>query len=100
MFYNFDNVPNIHNAVIPGIDDEQLEGSGFQFQEIEEAVIEVYKVNDIKASSWVELPPKYKNTQSIINIKNEDQMCFLVYFWPIFTRLRNLKIEHQIIQCI
>ena len=69
------------------IDDEQLEGSGFQFQEIEEIILEIYNVNDIQASSYIELPPKYKKNQSIINIKNIDQFCFLwcilAYLFPI-----------------
>ena len=40
-------------------------------------MLEIYNVNDIKASSWVELPEKYKNIKSIINIINDDQFCFL-----------------------
>ena len=54
------------------------------FQEIEEVILEIYKVNDIQASSYIELPPKYKNSQSIINIKNNDQFCFL---WCILAYL-------------
>ena len=59
----------IHNKLMQKLDDLQLEGSGFRFQEMEEVTLEIYKVNDIKASSWVELPPKYKNNKLIINIK-------------------------------
>ena len=65
-----------HNTLLQKLDDEQLEGSGFQFQEIEEVILEIYKVNDIQASSYIELPPKYKNNKSIINIKNNDQYFF------------------------
>ena len=76
-----------HNTLMQKIDDEQLEGSGFQFQEIEEIILEIYKVNDIQASSYIELPPKYKKNQSIINIKNNDQFCFLwcilAYLFPV-----------------
>ena len=86
MFYNFDKI-NIHETLIEKLDDEELEGSGFQFQYIEEAVIDIYKISDIKASSWVELPPNYKNSKSIINIKNEDNLCFLwcilAYLFPV-----------------
>ena len=50
-------------------------------------ILEIHKVNDIKASSWVELSPKYNNSQSIINIKNNDQFCFLwcilAYLYPV-----------------
>ena len=66
-----------HNTLMQKLDDEQLEGSGFQFQEIEEVILEIYKVNDIQASSYIELPEKYKNNKSNINIKNDDQFCFL-----------------------
>ena len=51
------------------LDDEQLEGSGFVLNRIVNVILERYKVNDIKASSWVELPEKNKNNKSIINIK-------------------------------
>ena len=72
-----------HNTLMQKLDDEQLEGSGFQFQEIEEVILEIYKVNDIQASSYIELPEKYKN-KSIINTKNDDQFCFL---WCILAHL-------------
>ena len=45
-----------HNTLMQKLDDEQLEGSGFQFQEIEEVILEIYKVRDIQASSYIELP--------------------------------------------
>ena len=73
-----------HNTLMQKLDDEQLEGSGFHFQEIEEVILEIYKVNDIQASSYIELPEKYKNNKSIINIKNDDQFCFL---WCILAHL-------------
>ena len=73
-----------NNTLLQELDDEQSEGSGFVFQEIEEVILEIYRVNDIQASSYIELPPKYKNSQSIINIKNNDQYCFL---WCILANL-------------
>ena len=75
---------DIHNTLMQKLDDEQLEGSGFVFQEIEEVILEIYKVNDIQASSYIELPGKYKDNKSIINIKNNDQYCFL---WCILAQL-------------
>ena len=69
----------IHNKIMQKIDNLQLEGSSFRFQEIEDVTLEIYKVNDIKASLWVELPPKYKNIKSIINIKKLINIVFMVY---------------------
>ena len=59
---------NVHNSIMQKLDDEQLEGSGFVLNGIVNVIMEVNKVNDIQASSWVELPEKYKNNKSIINI--------------------------------
>ena len=49
---------NFHNTLMQKLDDEQLEGSDFQFQGIEEVILEIYKSNDIQASSYIELPEK------------------------------------------
>ena len=64
-----------HNTIMQKLDDEQLEGSGFQFQKIE-VILEIYKVRYIQASSWVELPPNNKNNKSIINIKKMINIVF------------------------
>ena len=82
--YNHTNPDHkTHNSLMQKLDDEQLEGSGFVFQEIKEVLLEIYKINDIQTSSYIELPEKYKNNKSIINIKN-DQFCFL---WCILAHL-------------
>ena len=65
----FGTNPNIHNILMQKLDDEQLEGSGFVLNGIVNVILEIYKDNDIQASSWVELPEKYKNNKSIIIIK-------------------------------
>ena len=66
------------------LDDEQLEGSGFVLNCIVNVILEIYKFNDVQASSWVELREKYKNNKSLMNIKNDDQFCFL---WCILAHL-------------
>ena len=87
LIYNKSTQQEIHNKLMQKIDDEQLEGSGFQFQEIEEVILEIFKVRDNQASSYIELPGKYKDSNSIINIKNNDQNCFLwcilAYLYPV-----------------
>ena len=69
----------LHNTLMQKLDDEQLEGSGFVLNGNVNVIMEVYKVNDIQASSWVELPEKYKNNKSIINIKNTSILLFVVH---------------------
>ena len=80
----FGTNPNVHNILMQKLDDEQLEGSGFVLNGNVNVLMEIYKVNDIQASSWVELPEKYKNNKSITNIKNDDQFCFL---WCVLAHL-------------
>ena len=61
--YNHTNPDHtIHNTLMQKLD-EQLKGSGFVLNRIVNVILEVYKVNDSKASSWVELPEKYKKNQ-------------------------------------
>ena len=66
------------------LEDEQLEASGFVFQCIVEVVLEVYQVFGIEASSWVEVPEKYRKNKSKIIVKNDDKFCFL---WCILAHL-------------
>ena len=90
----------IHNTLMQKLDDEQLEGSGFVLNGNVNVILEIYKTNDIQASSYIELAEKYKNNKSIINIKNDDQDCFLwsilAYLYPV----EDNKKERQLIQCI
>ena len=51
----------------------------------------MYKINDIQASAYFELPEKDKNNKSIINISNYDQFCFL---WCILAYLYPFE-DHQ-----
>ena len=70
---------DVRNTILQNLDKEQLEVSGIVFQE-NEVILEIFRSIDIQASSYIELPPKYKKNQSIINMKNKDQFCFL---WSI-----------------
>ena len=78
---------DVQNNSIQKIDDEQLEVSGFVFQEIEDVILQIYKVNNIQASSYIELQEKYKNEKSIIKKINYHQLCFLwcilAYLYPV-----------------
>ena len=92
MIFNHGNYHStIRLQLMQHTDDEQLEGSGFQFDCISEVIFEFYRILDIKANSCIELPPKYKDSKSIINIQNEDNHCFL---WCISAHLNPVD-NHQ-----
>ena len=56
---------------------EQAEGSGWVFLEVENLTLHTDKWDPIKASSYIDIPGKLKNKKAIINMKNEDNKCFL-----------------------
>ena len=66
------------------LDDEQLEESGLVLYGIVIVILEIYKINDIQASSYIDLPELYKNNKSILIIKKHEQFCFL---WCILAHL-------------
>ena len=75
--FNYNHTQDsIHNTLLQKLD-EHLKRSGFVLNGIVKVILEIYKVTDIQASSYIELPEKYKKYQSIINIKNNDKFYFL-----------------------
>ena len=56
---------------------EHTEGSGWEFVEVENLTLHVDKWDPLKASSYIDLPKELKNKNAIINMKNEDNKCFL-----------------------
>ena len=87
----------VHQLLMEKLDDE-LEGSGFVFQCLD-VILELYKVDAIQPSSWVELPEKFEKNPSIINIKN-DQLCFSRCILTHLYLLRTIKIEDENMLCI
>ena len=56
---------------------EQAVGSGWVFVEVENLTLHIDIWDPIKASSYIDLPKELKNKNAIINMKNEDNKCFL-----------------------
>ena len=57
LTYNPSNEDHTNqNTLLQKSDDEQLEGSGFVFRFIVDINSERYEINDIQASSYIELP--------------------------------------------
>ena len=59
-------------------------GSGWTLEENHTLVLEMTDYQPIGGSSFIELPKDIFDTKSIINIKNEDQKCFM---WSIIAAL-------------
>ena len=56
-------------------------------QNITEVIIEIYRTRNISASSYIEWPKKYKNSESILNLQSDDVFCFswciLAHKYPV-----------------
>ena len=69
---------------------EHAAGSGWVFVEVENLTLHTDIWDPIKASSYIDLPKELKNKNAIINMKNEDNKCFL---WCVLRAL-NPKDTH------
>ena len=56
---------------------EQAEGSGWIFVKVENLTFYTTKWDPVNAGSYIDLPPFLKNKYAIINMKNEDEKCFM-----------------------
>ena len=69
---------------------EQAEGSGWVFLEVENLTLYTSIWDPINGSSYIDLPKELKNKNAIINMKNEDDKCFM---WSVLRAL-NPKDNH------
>ena len=69
---------------------EHAVGSGWVFVEVESLALHVDIWDPLRASSYIDLPKELKNKNAIINMKNEDNKCFL---WCVLRAL-NPKDNH------
>ena len=69
---------------------EMAVGSGWVFVKVEKLVLHTTRWDSVNAGSYIELPPALKNKKAIINMKNQDDKCFL---WCVLRAL-NPKDNH------
>ena len=65
----------------------EAEGSGWRFEEVIKLVLHTTRWEPVNAGSYIELPQALKNRKAIINMKNQDDECFM---WCVLRAL-NLK---------
>ena len=56
---------------------EHAVGSGWVFVEVENLTLHINTWDPLNAGSYIDLPEYLKNKKAIINMKNEDNKCFL-----------------------
>ena len=53
------------------------EGSGWRFEKVEKLVLHTTRWEPVNTGSYIELPQELKNRKAIINMKNQDDKCFM-----------------------
>ena len=69
---------------------KDAEGSGWQFMKVVKLVLHTTRWDPVSAGSYMELPQALKNKKAIINMKNQDDKCFM---WSVL-RVLYPKNEH------
>jgi hypothetical protein len=81
-----DNIKNLINECIQQLNDKifdddavtnKLRGSGFIFVDISSAILNIVKTRMHGGKSYIPLPQWIQNKACCINIKNEDDKCFI-----------------------
>ena len=67
-----------------------VEGSGWRFEKVIKLVLHTTRWDPVNAGSYIELPQALKNRKAIINMKNQDDKCFM---WSVLRAL-NPKDNH------
>ena len=55
----------------------EAEGSGWKFEKVIKLVLHTTRWEPVNAGSYIELPQALKNRKAIINMKNQDDKCFM-----------------------
>lgn len=82
----------IVGEVIESALNAELRGSGFTLARIIELDVNVCRYDPLRASSYIDLPKFIKNKHAIINIKNDDEMCFK---WAILSALHPTRVHAE-----
>ena len=83
------DVEEVYDEMVAEIEEamqkaENTEGSGWTLSVIESIVLHTAKWDPLNAGSYMELPAFLKNKKAIINMKNQDDKCFM---WCILRAL-------------
>ena len=70
----------------------QKKGSGWYFKEVKRLEIHIVEYEPMKGGSYISLPEFIENKNAIINIKNQDDKCFL---WSVLRYLHPKEIHGE-----
>ena len=87
------DVEEVYNEMVDEIEasiqiTENALGSGWYLESIINMTIHTAKWDPLNAGSYIDLPPYLKNKKAIINMKNQDDKCFL---WCVLQALNPVE---------
>ncbi|GFR27609.1 uncharacterized protein TNCT_179661, partial [Trichonephila clavata] len=88
-------IPDVETSiakVIASCNEFENKGTGWEFQEVVKNKLKIAIYKPLAVASYIPLPPKLKNKKAILNIKNEDQRCFLWF-------VRKSVLDAHIVDC-
>ena len=85
------DLPTAYKDLFTKFDEQERQGSGWYLSKIIHIEVHTATLSPLAASSYIELPKKVKRTEAVINIKNEDNMCFI---WSVLAHLHPMT-ENQ-----
>ena len=69
-------VVEMENEMIENLENFNRGGSNWVFEEVLFLEIHFARWNPLRGSGWIALPPALQKKKALINMKNEDDMCF------------------------
>ena len=92
------DVEEVFNEMVDEIEQaiqrtENAEGSGWVLESIINITLHTAEWNPLNAGSYMELPEYLKNKKAIINMKNQDDKCFLWCVLRALIQLQKIKTE-------
>lgn len=75
---------NVKEKILRKLEEFQERDSGWSLFQIMHLNVNINHYSPIRASGYINLPPDVKRKQAIINIKNDDDYCFL---WAVVSAL-------------
>ena len=73
---NWEIVVEMEKEMIENLENFNRGGSNWVFEKVLFLEIHFARWNPLRGSSWIALPPALQKKKALINMKNEDDMCF------------------------
>lgn len=75
---------SVVSEIMNSVENVAIRGSGFSLAQILHLNVQISAYNPLRGSSYIETPKKLEKKKALVNVKNNDEMCFK---WAILSAL-------------